>query len=73
MSLKFSRVSDELDSFSYVYTEVGYGFGYEGAASINKLCTYLFNRGFELLDLTLWGRSGEGDALFVKYSLISGR
>jgi FkbM family methyltransferase len=65
--------ADELDSFSYVYTEVGYGIGYEGAVSINKLCTFLFNRGFELLDLTLWGRSGEGDALFAKNTLIAGR
>lgn len=66
-------IGDYLSRFSYVYTEVGYGFGYEGATSISTVCQYLFDRGFEILDLSLGGRHGWGDALFVRRSLISGR
>lgn len=64
---------ETLENFTYVYTEVGYGFGYKNAASINEICTYLFEHGFEVLDISLSGESGWGDALFAKRSLISGR
>ena len=64
---------ETLENFTYVYTEVGYGFGYQNAASINEICTYLFKHGFEVLDISLSGESGWGDALFAKRSLISGR
>ena len=66
-------IDDQLHRFSYIYTEVGYGSRYEGAVPINRLCSYLFDHGFEILDLSLGGGNGGGDALFVRSSLVSGR
>lgn len=55
-----------LGNARYIFTEIGYGGGYEGNVSVETLIQYLAAFSFRLVAMEIDPRHGYGDALFVK-------
>lgn len=55
-----------LNHAQYVFTEIGYGGGYEGDVAVETLIQYLAAFSFRPVALELDPRHGYGDALFIR-------
>lgn len=62
----FKGAGQLLGNARYIFTEIGYGGGYEGDVSVETLIQYLAAFSFRLVAMEIDPRHGYGDALFVK-------
>lgn len=62
----FKGAGQLLGNAKYIFTEIGYGGGYEGDVPVEMLIQYLAAFSFRLVAMEIDPRHGYGDALFVK-------
>lgn len=62
----FKGAGQLLGNARYIFTEIGYGGGYEGDVSVETLIQYLAAFSYRLVALEIDPRHGYGDALFAK-------
>ncbi len=55
-----------LENINYIYTEVGFGGGYKGDVSVDKLISFLDIFGFKVSELEIEPNSTYGNAIFYK-------
>ncbi len=67
----FKGASKTLQSTKYVFSEIGFGGGYENDVSYLNLMHFLDSFGFKVISLNIDPRSGYGDALFVNLANCS--
>ena len=56
-----------LNHAKYIFTEIGYGGGYEGDVAVEILIQYLAAFSYRPIALELDPRHGYGDALFIRH------
>ena len=60
-----------IKNINWVYTEVNKESLYKGCARVEDIDAYLKNLGFNR-ELTVWTKFGWGDALYVRFGILSG-